>query len=213
MEKEMDKFSRFFEDNPQLQSQRGNVEAVVSFIVTSCREGGKLLVCGNGGSAADSEHIVGELMKGFLSRRPLLKEEQDMIKASCAEDGDYLVSHLQRPVPAISLVSQSALISAFSNDVAADTVYAQQVLGYGRKGDVFLGISTSGNSMNVVYAAELSKAMGLRTVAMTGVNDSKLSAISDITLRSPRTETFQVQEDHLRLYHLICARVEEALFG
>ena len=183
-------------------------------IMLNCyRSGGKMLFCGNGGSAADSEHIVGELMKGFLLKRPPLQADRDAFAALFPEDADYFAANLQRGIPAISLVSQSAVQTAFNNDVAADMVFAQQVYGYAAKGDLVMGITTSGNSKNVVNAMKVAKAMGLATVGLTGAKESKLSALCDVTIRVPKTETYQVQELHLPVYHWLCAALEDEIFS
>ena len=166
-------------------------------------EGGMLLLCGNGGSSADCDHIVGELMKGFLMKREVL----DIRLPS------HIREKLQASLPAISLSSQAAVFTAFINDVDPSMVYAQLVYGYGRPCDLFLGISTSGNSTNVVNAATVAKAIGLPTVALTGKNSSALSELCDITIRVPETETFKVQELHLPIYHYLCASVEKHFFG
>ena len=169
---------------------------------------GKLLVCGNGGSCADCEHIVGELMKGFLLQR---KVSDGVFDLNNAEE-KYIAEHLQGALPAISLPHQSAIISAYSNDVEPDLIYAQLVYGYGKSGDVLLCLSTSGNSKNVVYAARTAKSLGIKTIAMTGKNESRLSEICDITIKVPETETYKIQELHLPIYHYICAELEKRFF-
>lgn len=181
-------------------------------MTVSCyRNGGKVLVCGNGGSAADSEHIVGELMKGFNLRRPVPQEIKD--KFADASDGERIVSALQMPLRAISLASHIGLMTAFANDCDADMIFAQQVLGYGDCGDVLIALSTSGNSKNVVYAAETAKAVGVKTLAITGGKDSRLSEICDVTIKLPRYTPFEVQELTLPVYHALCAAVENEFFG
>ena len=204
-----------FERYPALNQCRDQIEKAVS-LLTGCYENkGKLLICGNGGSCADSDHIVGELMKGFLLKRPLNKSFTDKLIASGTDkdEADRIASNLQGGLPAISLPAQTALISAISNDVEPGMVYAQMVLGYGKEEDVLLCLSTSGNSKNVVAAAKVGKALGLTTIAMTGEKESKLSQICDVTIRVPETETYKVQELHLPVYHYICAKVEEYFFG
>jgi len=177
------------------------------------QNGGKLLVCGNGGSAADSEHIVGELMKGFMLSRKIPQVMRRKITAVAKANGDYISNNLQGALPAISLVSQSALISAYSNDMAPDMVFAQQVYGYGRQGDTFLGLSTSGNSKNVVYAAETAKALGMNTIAFTGKSGGLLKGICDCTIAAPSESTPVIQEYHLPMYHKLCMMLEEEFFG
>lgn len=171
------------------------------------------IACGNGGSCSDSEHIVGELMKGFLSLRPVGNEFMSKLEELGFEDAEYITKNLQGSLPAIALGSQSGVLSAFANDVAADMVYGQMVFGYGQPNDVLMGLSTSGNSKNVVYAAKVAKAKGVKTIALTGARESKLSAICDVTIKVPETETFKVQELHLPVYHYLCASVEKHFFG
>ena len=181
-------------------------------MLTECFEnGGKLLVCGNGGSCADSEHIVGELLKSFKFKRkisPLLAEKLD----GMGEDGKALANTLEGALPAVSLCGHPALTTAFLNDTEPTMTFAQQLLGLGKAGDTLIVISTSGNSKNCVYAATLAAAMGIKTVAMTGERESKLSKICDETIRVPETETFKVQEKHLPVYHALCAKAEETFF-
>ena len=198
---------------PELAVCAGDIVKAYETMLGCYRSGGKMLFCGNGGSAADSEHIVGELMKGFLLKRPPMQADSEAFAALFPEDADYLAENLQRGIPAISLVSQSAVQTAFNNDVAADMVFAQQVYGYARPGDLVMGITTSGNSKNVVNAMKVAKAMGLATIGLTGAKESKLSAICDVTIRVPKTETYQVQELHLPVYHWLCAALEDEIFA
>ena len=186
-----------------------SIDKAAHTLVDTYQRGGTVLVCGNGGSCADSDHIVGELMKGFLSLRPIESEQRE---AFANELDENILSKLQRGIPAISLPAQSAVISAYANDVDAELVYAQLVFGYGKKQDLFIGLSTSGNSKNVVAAARVAKAMGMSTLALTGAKDSRLSDICDVTIKAPETETFKVQELHLPIYHYLCAFVEKTLF-
>ncbi|MFN8472459.1 MAG: SIS domain-containing protein [Anaerolineae bacterium] len=175
--------------------------------------GKKLLICGNGGSAADSEHIVGELMKGFYHNRPLPAATREALLAGDPEMGRVLAERLQGALPAISLVSQTALITAFANDVDPDLVFAQQVLGYGQRGDVLMGISTSGNSRNVLYALHTARALGMRTIGVTGQSGGRMPGFADVTIRVPATRTAEIQERHLAVYHALCAQLEEDLFA
>lgn len=204
---------RLFETNPVLLPLQQDFEKAVEILCQSFQAGGKLLSCGNGGSAADSEHIVGELMKGFLLKRPLTEPECKAIAGTGCPNADDFANNLQRGLPAISLVSQTALLTAFLNDVKPDMLFAQQVFAYGREGDILIAISTSGNSANVVNAAYAAKARQMHVISFTGEADSKLSALSDITLRAPARETFRVQEYHLALYHALCGCVELNLFS
>ena len=201
-----------FNRYPALEPCRDDILAATASICASYHAGGKLIVCGNGGSAADAEHIVGELMKGFLKKRPLTEELRQKIKAAFPQDADYLSQNLQGALPALSLVNQIALGTAFANDQAADLVFAQQVLGLGKEGDVLLAISTSGNSKNVVYAVEAARVCGLKTVALTGRSGGRLKGISDITIAVPDDETYRIQELHLPVYHALCAAAEEEFF-
>lgn len=183
---------------PALAPLASEIEGAVAAICQMHRAGGKLLLCGNGGSAADCEHISGELLKGFLQKR---------------EPRENVPSVLQQGVAAIPLPSLSASLSAFANDVEPSLVYAQLTYALGRLGDVFMGISTSGNSKNVVEAAEVARRLGLVTIALTGASGGKLADICHVTIRVPENETYLVQELHLPVYHAICAEVEERLFG
>ncbi len=187
---------------PALAKCRDSIEKALDMITATYKNGGKVLVCGNGGSAADSEHIVGELMKGFLSKREVTDERIP----------ERLRKNLQGALPAISLPSQCAILSAFVNDVEPDMMYAQMVYGYAKENDLVIGISTSGNSKNVANAVEVAKCVGAKTLSLTGQNESKLSELSDVTIRVPETETYKVQELHLPVYHYLCAGVEKAMF-
>ena len=201
-----------FSNTPALKDLERDFREGVSLLCGCFQAGGKLLTCGNGGSAADSEHIVGELMKGFLQKRPLTEEERAAIASSGCPEPEKFSASLQRGLPAISLVSQTALLTAFLNDVQPDMLFAQQVFAYGRPGDVLLALSTSGNSANVVNAAYGAKARGMKVLAFTGEAESRLSQLSDIALRAPSRQTFRVQEYHLALYHALCGCVELTVF-
>jgi phosphoheptose isomerase len=190
---------------PALASLREEIERALATLLACYRAGGKVLVCGNGGSASDCEHIVGELLKQFKKRRALPA-------AVAAKLRPEIAARLEGSLPAVSLVSMTGLLSAFANDVAWETAFAQQVLGLARPGDVLIALSTSGNSANCVAAAEVMAAVGGRTIALTGARESALSAIAQVTLAVPETETFKVQELHLPIYHALCAAVEEELF-
>lgn len=200
-----------FNTYPALLPCRADIEKAYSLLLNAAKEKALILACGNGGSAADSEHIVGELMKGFNLMRPLSEKE----KAAFAdiEDGEEIAGKLQGAIRAISLVSQSGLISAFANDIDASLVFAQQVWAYASsENDVLIALSTSGNSKNVVNAAKTAKAKGIKTLAVTGMKDSKLSALADITVRLPAGTPFEVQEYTLPVYHALCAMLEAELF-
>jgi len=201
-----------YERYPALVACKDEIENAVLALIDCYKNGGKLLLCGNGGSCADGDHIVGELMKGFLLKRTVGDTFTSRLQEIGAEDAKYISDHLQGSLPAISLSSQTALVSAFANDVSPDMVYAQMTYGYGKEGDVIIGLSTSGNSKNVVYAAKVAKAKKLVTIAMTGEKESELSRICDITIRVPESETYKIQELHLPVYHYICAKVEQHFF-
>lgn len=190
---------------PDLAVCREQTEKIVSALVEMQENGGSLLLCGNGGSAADCEHISGELLKGFLLKRPLSEVEKSGIPS-------HIADKLQGGIKAIPLTSLSALGTAFSNDVDADLVYAQLVSVFGGKNDVFLGISTSGNAKNVCAAAEVARARGMKTFALTGMGGGRLAEICDCSIKVPECETFKIQELHLPVYHAICAQVEDIVF-
>ena len=198
---------------PMLECCCFEIERVAEQMLKTYRAGGKIMVCGNGGSCADSDHIVGELMKGFLQPRSIKGEKREALCKALGEEGNEIVSKLQGGIPTISLPAQAAVLSAFANDVDASLVYAQLVYGYARQGDLLIGLSTSGNSKNVVLAAKVAKALGISTVALTGKHESNLSKICDFTVRVPETETFKVQELHLPIYHYLCAYVENEVFN
>jgi D-sedoheptulose 7-phosphate isomerase len=186
------------------------IKRAIAVIVESIEVGGKLLICGNGGSAADADHIVGEMLKGFIQKRPLSTDLKEKIVRN---GGDVVLADtLQASLPAISLAAHTALITAVINDMGGEYIYAQQVLGLGKSGDVFLGISTSGNSRNVYNAAVTARALGLTTLCLTGGNSGKLGEVSDIHLCVDETETWMIQDKHSTVYHIICAAVEEYFF-
>lgn len=193
-------------EHPALASGRETLRAVFEVIRDCYRAGGKLLLCGNGGSAADCEHIAGELMKGFLLKRPVPRAFRE--HHALQGEGELL----QGALPAISLTGHMALSTAFGNDVDAGMVFAQQVYGYGRPGDVLLGLSTSGHAANVLHAVRVAKAKGMRTIGMTGASGGKMAELCDLCLRAPAEETYRVQELHLPLYHTLCAMLECAFF-
>ncbi len=203
MKNTCDFIQALIQDYPQLAPAQSSIEAAVAALIECYQKGGKVLVCGNGGSAADSEHIVGELMKGFLSKRKI--QDEGLPKE--------LVENLQGALPAIALTGSPALSTAFSNDVNPYFIFAQQVYGLGKEGDVLIGISTSGNAKNVSYAVQVAKHKKMKTIALTGQADSLLSQSCDITIKAPSASTPKVQEYHLPIYHAICAAVEHAFFA
>lgn len=199
-----------FERYPCLVTCENEIQQAAKLFVNVFRTGGKLLVCGNGGSAADCEHIVGELMKSFQFKR----EVDSSFRQTYLEiNEEEAPAWLEGALPAISLVSHTALSTAFANDESAVGVFAQQVYGYGRQGDALLAISTSGNSSNVVEAAKVARALGVAVVGLTGFSESALSRISDVCVRVPREKVYQVQELHLPIYHCLCTYIEAEIFG
>lgn len=198
---------------PKLIVCKEDIRTAYELLETAYQKGRKLLVCGNGGSASDSEHIVGELMKEFKLKRRVYSDQAVALKEIDPELGQVLADNLQGALPAISLTGHSALTTAFINDANADLVFAQQVNGYGKPGDVFLGISTSGNSKNVLYAAVNAKAKGLKVIGLTGSKENKLMKYADIFIRVPETETYKIQELHLPVYHCLCLMLEDRFFG
>lgn len=200
----MEHLERLMKRYPMLAGMREEIELVFCIMKDSYEKGGKLLVCGNGGSAADSDHIVGELMKGFYKQRKLPAAE----KIRFGEQGEKL----QGALPAIALSQHSALSTAFLNDVDPDMVFAQQVYGYGAEDDVFLGLSTSGNSVNVISAAKVAAAKGMKVIAMTGKDGGAMRELCDVCLVVPAQMTADIQEFHLPIYHALCAMLEDYFF-
>lgn len=195
---------------PSLADIRGEIEKTVKAVCDCHERGGKVLVCGNGGSASDSEHIVGELMKGFVLPRKLPAADVEKLKRVGAAE---LAENLQQGIKAVSLIGHPALSTAVLNDNDPYMAFAQQVYVLGEPGDVFIGLSTSGNARNVVNAAKVAKALGLAVVGFTGSRPSKLEDVCDITIKAPIAETFMVQEYHLPVYHTICLAIEAQIFG
>lgn len=191
-----------FERYPELKCCANDIDKALNLIIETYKSNGKILVCGNGGSAADSEHIVGELMKGFLSEREIT---DDRLTAELKEN-------LQGALPAISLCSQTSLMTAFNNDLDPDYVFAQQVYGYGKENDLLIAITTSGNSKNVIKAVEIANCIGVKTLALTGCNGGKVKDIATVTICVPSDETYRIQEYHLPIYHYLCAKVEKEFF-
>lgn len=191
---------------PVLEICKDDIYNAYDLFVNCYDNGGKILCCGNGGSAADCDHFVGELMKGFLKNRPLSDEEKNRF------DDRFIADNLQKGLPAISLCAHSALMTAFSNDAVPSLVFAQQVYAYAEKSDVLLCFSTSGNSENIVFAAKAAKAANIKIVSVTGEKESALSGISDVCIRLPETETFKIQELTLPVYHCLAAMLEDKYF-
>lgn len=200
-------------DEPALEAAVPQIMAAFELWKDSFAQGGKTLVCGNGGSAADSEHIVGELMKGFLLKRPLPWEEKERLQEAFGPQGTYLAAHLQGALPAISLASQTSLLTAFANDVAADLIFAQQVYGYGRPGDVLLAISTSGSSANVVHALRVAKLKEMKAIGLMGQGSGEMEDLCDAAIKVPYSSTPDIQQRHVAVYHTLCALLEQHFFG
>lgn len=197
---------------PMLANTKDDVKKIIEMLETSYSNGGKLLLCGNGGSAADCNHIVGVLMKSFKKKRPIDAALKRKLKQIDEAAGAYLSNTLQLGLPAISLAAHTGYMTAFSNDSSAMAVFANQVLSYGNKGDVFWALSTSGNSKNVIMAAMVAHAKGLKVVGMTGQEKCELEDYCDICIHVPAVEKYQVQEYHLPIYNAICLGIENEFF-
>ena len=198
-----------YERYPVLLQEEHNIRKAIRLLCTTFEHGGKLLVCGNGGSAADCDHIVGELMKGFLKKRPVNEE----LKSEFARLGEAsMTGFLQQGLPAIALTGGGALPTAYANDMDSEYIFAQQVLGLGKPGDVLLGISTSGNAANVQKAMTAAKARKMKTIGLTGMTGGRLLKNADIIIQVPEKDTFKIQELHLPVYHWICLNVEQYFF-
>lgn len=198
---------------PKLEVCRVDIEKAY-LIIKKCYESDhKLLIAGNGGSAADSEHIAGELMKRFKTARPVPAEFASHLKEIDPKRGENLARNLERGLMAIPLVAHEALTTAYINDVDGLGVFAQQLYGFGRPGDVFLGISTSGNSQNVMSATVVARALGIKVIGLTGTNGGELGKVADVTIRVPETETYMIQELHLPVYHCLCLMLEDKFFN
>lgn len=204
---------RLIEKYPALKTCLPDIQHAYELLRETYRQGGKVLTCGNGGSAADAEHIVGELMKGYILKRPVPEQMRRSLLENFPEEGAYLADHLQGALPAISLVSQVSLITAFINDVAADMVFAQQVYGYGKAGDSLIAISTSGNASNVIHAVQVARTQGLHTIGLTGSSGGALKVICEVTICAPGENTAAIQENHLPIFHTLCERIETEFFS
>ena len=201
----METIDELFVRYPQLKGCEGEIAKAFDLLLACYRNGGKVLTCGNGGSAADAEHIVGELLKKFKKHRNITEDVAEKLPPE-------LAAKLEGALPAVSLVSMSGILTAFANDVAWETAFAQQVYGLGNPGDVLIALSTSGNSANCVNAALVAKAKGMKVVALTGSGGGKLGTLADAAIKVPEVETYKIQELHLPVYHALCAAIEEALF-
>lgn len=204
---------RLVERFPVLEACKEDIWKAFEILKRTYEKSGMLLVCGNGGSGADSEHIVGELMKEFAIKRPLSKEEREKLEAASAENGTILGEHLQGSLPAIPLTGNIALSTAFANDAVPELVFAQQVYGYGNPDSSLMGISTSGNSQNVIYAIEVARAKGMKTIGLTGEGGGRMKELCDVCICVPASCTPDIQELHLPVYHALCRMIEEEFFG
>lgn len=198
---------------PQLTNVATQIEAAGKCLINCYEKGGKLLVCGNGGSCSDSDHIVGELMKGFEHKRPIDVQLKARLLEVAGERGEFLSEKLQVGLPAISLTAQTALITAVANDNDVSVIFAQQVVGYGNAGDILIAISSSGNSQNVLDAIFVAKAKGLTAIGLTGESGGKMKTMCDILINVPGKRTASIQEFHLPVYHALCVMVENHFFG
>lgn len=207
-----DPMRELFHRYPALLPCEADILAALNALLACSRRGGKVLACGNGGSLADADHLVAELMKGFLRQRPLGPEARRSLEESGDADGTFLARTLQASIPAISLGAQGALLSAFANDRSPEAGYAQQVAGYGSAGDALVCFSTSGNSRNVVLAARTARAFSLTVIGLTGRSGGRLAPLCDVAVRVPESEPWRVQELHLPVYHALASALEAALF-
>jgi D-sedoheptulose 7-phosphate isomerase len=203
----------FFTRNPSLESIKSQLAEAITLLTKTANDGGKILVCGNGGSAADSEHIAGEFLKSFVHKRPVTKQFRDNLCKNYGGDGHFIADNLQRGIKCIPLTSFCAYNTAFLNDCNGDLLYAQLVNALGVADDVLLAISTSGNAKNINYAAKVAKTLGIKVIALTGSTGGKLANNCDILLNVPNDITYQIQELHLPVYHLLCLAVENECFG
>jgi D-sedoheptulose 7-phosphate isomerase len=215
----MDHLQNLITRYPSLAVCRSSIADAFAALESTFAAGGKLLAAGNGGSAADSEHIVGELVKRFVTPRPVTAEFAARLAAVTAAAGfppdtaTYLAKNLEQGLPAINLAAHTALVTASMNDTAADIVFSQGVSSYGKPGDDFLGITTSGNSANILYAFLTAKARGLKTILLTGGTGGKAAKIADCAIVVPERETYKVQELHLPVYHCLCLMLEDRFFS
>jgi D-sedoheptulose 7-phosphate isomerase len=203
---------QFFLQQPQLVVIKSEIMAAADLILSCFRQGGKILICGNGGSSSDAEHLVGELMKGFLLKRPLSAKDSLWFTEHFGEEGKFVAANLQGALPAIALGAHTSLTSAIANDLSAETIYAQGVMGYGSENDVLIGISTSGNAKNVLAAAMTAKFKKMKVIGLTGTTGGRMKALCDIIIGVPETETYLAQQFHLAVYHFLATYVESELF-
>lgn len=208
----MSYFNNFFSRFPEMESQQKTMQTVLELLESCFRAGNKLLICGNGGSAADSDHMAGEMLKGFVKKRPLSPELTTAFERIDPENGAELAASLQGSLPVINLNTHNALHTAFANDLDYTNVLAQLTLAYGKPGDVLLAISTSGNSKNLLRAVTVAQALGVYTVGISGRDGGKLRNRAETCIVVPQQETYRIQEVHLPIYHMLCLELEERLF-
>ncbi|TXJ41586.1 D-sedoheptulose-7-phosphate isomerase [Brachyspira pilosicoli] len=194
----------------ELEPIKSNIDLAIESIINCYKNGNKVLIAGNGGSACDSEHIAGELLKSFVKKRPIKEEIRKELLSM--EDGEYIADNLEAPLRAIALTSHMGLSTAYLNDRAPYLIFAQQLLAFGDSGDIFIAISTSGNAKNIIHASKVAKAMGIKIISFTNNNGGKLAEMADIAIKAPAKETYIAQEYHEAIYHEICIRVEEYFF-
>lgn len=213
-EKTKIELDKMFVRHPELVECENDIIKIIEFLVHSFRQNNKLLICGNGGSASDAQHITAELAKSFKFIHPLQNKFKDELqKYTTPADFYYLVSRLQKGLPVISLVDTGSLITAISNDVSGDLIFAQQVFSYSDKETILLVISTTGNSKNIIYACQVAKALGLTIIGLTGKGGGLLTKYCDMIIKAPEIETYLVQEKHIIIYHAICSAIENEIFG
>jgi D-sedoheptulose 7-phosphate isomerase len=208
----MEHLQKLIERYPVLESVKGDIKAAFDILSESFANGGKLLIAGNGGSSADAEHITGELMKNFVKKRKLPGSFAESIKNIDSEIADYLIPRLEPGLPAISLTGHASLNTAAINDIDGNITFAQQLNGFGREGDVFLGISTSGNAKNIMYAAVVARAKNIKVIILSGGSGGILRRFADVSVVVPETETYKIQELHLPIYHCLCLALEDHFF-
>lgn len=214
LEKRLEKHIDLLIDRyPVLEACKEDIISGYELLEECYTNGGKLLIAGNGGSAADAEHIAGELMKRFKTPRPIPNELKERLIKIDPVRGENLSKNLERPLMAIPLVAHEALTTAYINDVDGLGVFAQQLYGFGKKNDVFLGISTSGNSQNVMSATVVARALGIKVLGLTGELGGELNMVSNVCVKVPETETYRIQELHLPVYHCWCLMLEDYFFG
>lgn len=202
----------FIQKYPELLPQKDNIYDTFEIIKNAFSKGNRLYICGNGGSSADSLHIVGELMKSFMENRLVKESTKKALRKEYPEDAAFFAEHLHEALPAFALLNSTSLETAYSNDVCPEMVFAQQVYGYGKKGDVLLGISTSGNSKNVINAVKVANVIGMHTIALTGKDGGVLKNISETSIVAPRNVVYEIQEMHLPIYHVLCIMLEKYFF-